>query len=108
MIARSETSGGGLTGGRRIVTQILRWMLWLMAAGVVVQVFLAGLFTFGESDAREVHEGVGWTVHTVGMVALILAEIGPRTKELVLGTLGLVVLNTGQIMLSTADTAAVA
>ena len=108
MSARSEANVAGLTGGRRIVTQILRVILWLMVAGVVVQVFLAGLFVFGEQEARETHEGVGWTVHTAGMLALILALIGPRTKELMLGTLGLVVLNTGQIMLSTADTAALA
>ena len=93
---------------RRVLTQILRVVLWLVVAGVVVQVFLAGLFNFGEQSARETHEGVGWTVHTAGLLALILAVAGPRTKAIVLGTLGLVVLNTVQIGLSNADTAAVA
>ena len=95
-------------GGRTFATQALRAALWLMVAGVVVQVFLAGLFIFGEPDARDAHEGVGWTVHTVGLIALILAIIGPRTRELMLGTLALVVLNTVQIILSTSETAAVA
>ncbi len=97
-----------LTGARGVATQILRGLLWLMAAGIVVQVFLAGLFNFGEADARDTHENVGWIVHTIGMVALIPAIVGPRTKEAMLGVLALVVLNTVQIMLSGADTAAVA
>jgi len=108
MDARLSASAGRLTGGRGVVTQILRGILWLMVVGVVVQVFLAGLFNFGEPGARETHEGVGWTVHTAGMVALLLAVVGPRTKELMLGTLSLVVLNTVQILLSTVGTAAVA
>jgi hypothetical protein len=108
MAAPLDARTGRLTGARGVLTQILRGLLWLVVAGVVVQVFLAGLFNFGEASARETHEGVGWTVHTAGMVALVLAVFGPRTKELMLGTLGLVVLNTVQIMLSTVDTAAVA
>lgn len=103
-----HTSAGRLTGARGFATQIFRGALWLVVAGVVVQVFIAGLFNFGEPGAREAHEGVGWSVHTVGMVAFVLALIGPRTWELVLGTLGLVVLNTAQILLSSVDTAAVA
>lgn len=103
-----EASTARLTGTRGVLTLILRGLLWLVVAGVVVQVFIAGLFNFGEASARETHEGVGWTVHTAGLAALLLAVIGPRTKELMLGTLGLVVLNTVQIMLSTVETAAVA
>ncbi len=97
-----------LTGARGGVTQLLRGLLWLMVAGIVVQVFLAGLFNFGESGARETHEGVGWIVHTIGVVALVLAIVGPRTKEAMFGLLALVVLNTVQIMLSGVDSAAVA
>ena len=108
MTSRLPTGAGRLTGARGVVTQVLRGALWIMVVGVVLQVFLAGLFNFGEPDARETHEGVGWTVHTVGMVALVLAVVGPRTKELMLGTFGLVVLNTGQILLSTAESSPVA
>ena len=108
MSVQTEADTTHLSGARRGLTQLLRGLLWLMVAGIVVQVFLAGLFNFGEADARETHEGVGWIVHTIGMVAFLLAILGPRTKELMLGTLGLVVLNTGQIMLSQADTSAVA
>jgi hypothetical protein len=93
---------------RRALTRILQLALWLMVAGVVVQFFLAGLFNFGEAGARDTHEGVGWGVHTLGMVALLLSIAGPRSKPLMLGMLGLVVLNTIQILLSQVDTAAVA
>ena len=79
-----------------------------MVVGAVVQFFLAGLFNFGDADARDTHEGVGWMVHTLGMLALLLSIAGPRTKPLMLGTLGLVVLNTIQILLSGVDIAAVA
>jgi hypothetical protein len=105
MAAPRDTSAERLTGGRGLATQALRGALWIVVVGVVVQVFLAGLFNFGDTGARETHEGVGWSVHTIGLVALVLALLGPRTKEL---TLALVVLNTVQIVLSSADTAAVA
>jgi len=67
-------------------------VLWPIVAGVVAQVFLAGLFNFGEVGARATHEDVEWTVHTIGVLALLLAIAGPRTKEAMLGTLGLAVL----------------
>ena len=97
-----------MTGPRAVITRMLRGLLWLIAAGIVVQFFLAGLFNFGEPDARDTHESVGWMVHTAGMVALLLAIAGPRTRWAILGTVGLVVLNTVQIMLSTSDTSGVA
>src|SRR3712207_1986563 len=108
MGADPHPGAGRLAGARGVVTEILRGALWLMAAGVVVQVFLAGLLVFGDAGARETHVGVGWSVHTLGMVALLLAVAGPRTRELMLGTLALVVLNTVQILLSNAEGAAVA
>lgn len=85
----------------------MRWVLLLMAAGVVVQVFLAGLGIFG-GGGFDRHVDVGWTVHTIGLLAFILALIGPRTRTAVVGTLGLVVLNTVQIMLSGAEAPGIA
>ncbi len=108
MSAGVPADSAHLTGARGVLTQVLRGALWLMVAGIVVQVFLAGLFNFGDAGARETHEGVGWMVHTVGLVALVLAIAGPRTKLAMLGVLGLVVLNTIQILLSQAETAGVA
>ena len=79
----------------------------LMALGVLVQVYLAGLGLFG-TEGFGTHEDVGWMVHTIGMVAILLAIIGPRTKVTILGALALFVLNTAQIMLSQSDTAGLA
>ena len=93
---------------RRTLTRIFQIALWLMVIGAVVQFFLAGLFNFGDAGARDTHEGVGWSLHTLGMVALLLSIAGPRTKPLMLATLGLVLLNTIQILLSQVNTPAVA
>jgi len=79
----------------------------LMVVAILVQVYLAGLGLFG-TDGFGTHEDFGWMVHTLGMVAFVLAIIGPRTKVTMLGALGLVVLNTVQIMLSEADAAGLA
>lgn len=78
-----------------------------VAAGVVLQVFLAGLALFG-TGGFDTHKDTGWIVHTVGIVALVLAVAGPRTRLAVGGALGLFALNTVQILLSGAGTAAVA
>ena len=79
----------------------------LVATGVVVQVFLAGLALFG-GEGFATHESTGWIVHTVGMVAVPLAIAGPRTALAIGGAIALTVLNTIQILLSSSDTAAVA
>ena len=79
----------------------------LMVVGVLVQVYLAGLGLFG-TEGFGTHEDFGWIVHTIGMVAVVLAIIGPRTKVTILGALGLFVLHTGQIQLSQVDSAGVA
>lgn len=92
---------------RGTLTTATRIAFLAVAIGVVVQVFLAGLAIFG-TDGFDSHKNVGWIVHTISMLALVLAIAGPRTREAMVGALVLVVLNTVQILLSTSDTAAVA
>jgi len=94
----------GIRGGFHVAFRIA---MALIVVGVVTQVYLAGLGLFG-TDGFGTHEDFGWMVHTVGLVGLVLAIIGPRTKLTMLGALGLVVLNTVQIMLSQADSAGLA
>jgi hypothetical protein len=101
----SSPDRAGLSGARRALTAATRVALGLFSLGVVVQVFLAGAYVFGEGDAIETHRGLGWGVHTLGILAFLLAIAGPRTRLAVLGTLGLVVLNTVQILLSDAGSA---
>lgn len=92
---------------RGTLTTATRIAFLAVAAGVVVQVFLAGLAIFG-TDGFDTHKGVGWMVHTISLLALLLAIAGPRTREAMIGALVLAVLNTVQILVSTADGAAVA
>lgn len=94
----------GVRGGFHVAFRIA---MALMVIGVLAQVYLAGLGLFG-TEGFGTHEDVGWIVHTIGMVAVVLAIIGPRTKVTILGALGLFVLNTAQIMLSQSDSAGLA
>jgi hypothetical membrane protein len=91
---------------RRAATAAEYALLMAFLTGIVVQVFLAGLGVFGEGF--DTHREVGWILHTMGLVILLLSILGPRTAVDMGAALGLVVLNTVQIMLSGADAAGVA
>ena len=70
----------------------------VIAAGVVVQIFLAGLGIFG-AESFDAHEGFGWLLHTAAIVVFLLALLGPRTGRAIGLSFGLLVLMTIQIML---------
>ena len=63
---------------RNGVTTAYHWLALLIAVGIVVQVFLAGLGIFG-AESFDAHEGFGWMIHTAAILLFILALIGPRT-----------------------------
>ena len=51
----------------------------------VVQFFLAGLALFN-GESFESHEGLGWGIHSLTILVLLLSILGPRTKrDIVLG-----------------------
>ena len=70
----------------------------LIAVGVIVQVFLAGLGVFG-AESFDAHEGFGWMLHTAAIVVFLLALLGPRTGRAIGLSVGLLVLMTIQIMI---------
>ena len=70
----------------------------LIAIGVVVQVFLAGLGIFG-AESFEAHKTSGWIIHTVAIVLFLLALLGPRTGRAIGMGFGLLLLMTIQIYL---------
>ena len=70
----------------------------LIAVGVVVQVFLAGLGVFG-AESFDAHEGFGWMLHTAAILVFLLALLGPRTGRAIGLSFGLLALMTIQIML---------
>jgi hypothetical protein len=83
---------------RSVVTTAYHWLALLVALGVIVQVFLAGLGIFG-AESFDAHEGFGWTLHTAAIVLFLLALIGPRTRATIGMSFGLLALMTVQIML---------
>ena len=89
------------TGARAGLTKAYRGVAALIALGVVVQVFLAGLGIFGAADFRDFgeHEAFGWTLHTLAVVLVLLAIAGPRTRWDIGASIALLVLMTVQIML---------
>ena len=70
----------------------------LIAIGIVVQVFLAGLGIFG-AESFSAHEGFGWTLHTAAIVVFLLSLLGPRTGRAIGLGFGFLALMTIQIML---------
>jgi Family of unknown function (DUF6220) len=57
----------------------------------VVQFFLAGLALF-DGETFEAHEGLGWGIHSLTILVLVLSILGPRTqRDIVLGVVLFVV-----------------
>ena len=49
-----------------------------LGIAAIVQFFLAGLGAFGETDAYDVHQGVGSLLTLVALVLVVLAAVGRR------------------------------
>jgi Family of unknown function (DUF6220) len=83
---------------RSVATTGYHGLALLIAIGIVVQVFLAGLGIFG-AESFSAHEGFGWTLHTAAIVVFLLALLGPRTGRAIGLGFGFLALMTIQIML---------
>lgn len=73
----------------------------LIAAAVVVQVYLIGAYSFGAGQgALDAHKSVGWSAHTGELLLLVAALVArlPRTDTLL--SLALVVIGTAQVALA--------
>lgn len=67
-------------------------LVWLFLAGLVVQVFLAGIGMFS-TDPRDfgTHVQLGWILHLVPVLILIAAAVGRVGRPTLLWIAGLVV-----------------
>ena len=79
-------------------TAIFHWAALLIAAGAVVQFFLAGVGVFG-ADSFDAHEGLGWMLHTAAIIVVIAAFIGPRTRRAIVMAIVFFVIFTLQVIL---------
>jgi len=64
----------------------------------VVQFFLAGLGLFA-GETFEAHEGLGWGIHSLTILVLLLSILGPRTKRDIILGVALFVVTTIQTSL---------
>jgi hypothetical protein len=73
-------------------------LAWLFAAGVVIQVYLAGQAVFATGDF-EIHRNWGYLFGVVSLVLVVLALAGRMPRLVVLGSLLLLVLMALQSVL---------
>src|SRR3954452_14574730 len=83
---------------RNALTLAYHWLALLIAVGIVVQVFLAGLGIFG-AESFEAHETFGGILHGLTILVFLLAIAGPRTGRTIGMGFGLAALVTIQISL---------
>jgi len=70
---------------------------WLLVAGLVIQVFLAGLGVFRDAASFETHKNFGYTLELLPLVLLVLgliAGLGRRAALLAAAIFGLFLLQS--------------
>ena len=62
------------------IAQIYKWLAWLMLAGLLVQLYLAGAPMFGATSFQP-HRMLGFTLITLAIAFPILALVGRLGRE---------------------------
>ena len=76
---------------RKLLSTAYSGLGWLIVLLGVVQFLLVGLTLFN-GDSIDAHKGLGWGVHTLTIVVLVFAVLGPRTRQdIVLGVARVVI-----------------
>jgi uncharacterized protein DUF6220 len=82
-----------------------RWLflalVWIYLAAILVQVFLAGIGLFGAAKDFEPHVGLGWILHLVPVLLLIVAAVGRVGSGLLWWTAALLLVQFIQPILAT-------
>jgi hypothetical protein len=76
-------------------------LVWIYLAGILFQVFLAGMGLFGSAKDFEPHVGLGWILHLVPILLLIVAAVGRVGSRLLWWTTALLVVQFIQPILAT-------
>lgn len=76
-------------------------MVWIYVAGILFQVFLAGIGLFGAAKDFEPHIGLGWILHLVPILLLIVAAVARVGSRLLWWTGALLVVQFVQPILAT-------
>ena len=66
-------------------------LVWLYVAGILVQVFLAGMGLFGVQRDFAPHVGLGWLLHLVPVLLLIAAAVARVGSRLIWWNVALLV-----------------
>jgi hypothetical protein len=76
-------------------------VVWLYLAGILFQVFLAGMGLFGTTRDFEPHVGLGWILHLVPVLLLIVAAVARVGSRLIWWNVALLVVQFIQPILAT-------
>ncbi|MBA3688416.1 MAG: hypothetical protein H0W81_06280 [Chloroflexi bacterium] len=76
-------------------------LVWIYLAGILVQVFLAGIGLFGAAKDFEPHVGLGWILHLVPVLLLIVAGVARVGSRLIWWTVALLGVQFIQPILAT-------
>jgi hypothetical protein len=76
-------------------------LVWIYLAGILVQVFLAGMGLFGVAKDFEPHVGLGWVLHLVPVLLLIAAAVARVGSRLIWWNVALLVVQLIQPILAT-------
>jgi Zn-dependent protease with chaperone function len=76
-------------------------MVWIYVAAILFQVFLAGIGLFGAAKDFEPHAGLGWILHLVPVLLLIVAAVARVGSTLLWWTTALLVVQFVQPILAT-------
>ena len=75
--------------------------VWIYVAAILFQVFLAGIGLFGAAKDFEPHAGLGWILHLVPVLLLIVAAVARVGSSLLRLTAALLVVQFVQPILAT-------
>lgn len=76
-------------------------MAWAYVVGILVQVFLIGIALFGAAHDFEPHIGLGWLLHLVPILLLIVAALARVGARLLWWSAALLVVQFIQPILAT-------